>query len=324
MLKVAIVSGGYSSEYNVSIQSGLTVYKNLNTSKYDPYLIIINPDNWVLKRDNGDEIALNREDFSVVVNGEHLKFDYVFIAIHGDPGENGVFQEYLDQLNIPYSTCGVSTSQLTFDKDACKAYFSDTEVKLAKSMMVKKGEKFDADAILNIVGLPCFVKPNNGGSSCGISKVKAASELHAALELGFSEDDEVMVEEFIDGREITCGVYKADRKPIALAITEIVTENEFFDYEAKYTAGKSDEITPADIPSTLAAECERLSIFMYEHLNCRGLCRFDFIVQNDELYYLEVNTVPGLSPASIIPKQAEASGIELGDLFSMVIEETCA
>ena len=322
MLKVAIVSGGYSSEYDVSIQSGLTVYNNLDKSRYDAYSVIMNPDNWVLKRENGDEIALNKEDFSVVIDDKKLQFDYVFIAIHGDPGENGVLQEYLDKLNIPYSTCGVSTSQLTFDKDACKAYLKDTEVILAKSILVKKGDDVDAEEILNIVGIPCFVKPNNGGSSCGISKVKEAAEFQAALELGFTEDDEVMVEQFIDGREITCGVYKSHGKPCALAITEIITENEFFDYEAKYTAGKSDEITPADIPTSLAAECERLSIFMYEHLNCRGLCRFDFIVQNDELYYLEVNTVPGLSPASIIPKQAESSGIELRDLLSMVVEET--
>lgn len=322
MLKVAIVSGGYSSEYEVSILSGETVYNNLDRSKYDPYQVILNPDTWVLKRENGDEIALNKEDFTVDLNGETLTFDYVFIAIHGDPGENGVLQAYLDKLNIPYSTSGASTSTLTFDKGACKDYLQHTEVRLAASIMIRKGEHIDHDSILNSVGLPCFVKPNNGGSSCGISKVKEAGEFQAAIDLGFEEDDEVMVEQFIDGREITCGVYQTNGWPKSLGITEIVTENEFFDYEAKYTAGKADEITPADIESELAHECERLSVFMYDHLNCRGLTRFDFIVRDNELFYLEVNTVPGLAPASLIPKQAAYSGISLRELFSNIIEET--
>ena len=323
MLKVAIVSGGYSSEYDISIQSGETVYNNLDKAKYDTYQIIVNPDNWLLKRDNGDEIALNKQDFTVLINDELLAFDYVFIAIHGDPGETGVFQEYLDGLNIPYSTCSASISKLTFDKEACKDHLKDTEVRLATSVLIAKGDEVNQEAVLQKVGLPCFVKPNNGGSSCGISKVKEAGDLQEALDLGFTEDDEVMVEQFIDGREITCGVYQSGGVVKSLGVTEIITENEFFDYEAKYTAGKTEEITPADVPPEVSAECERLSLFMYEHLNCRGLCRFDFIVEDGELYYLEVNTVPGLSPVSIVPKQAEYTGISLGELFSKVIEETC-
>lgn len=322
MLKIAIVSGGYSSEHEISIQSGVTVYTNLNKSKYDTYQVIINPDNWVLKRDNGDEIALNKEDFTVVVEGETISFDYVFIAIHGDPGENGVFQEYLDKLNIPYSTSGATTSKLTFDKGACKDFFKDTEVKLAASVLIAKGEAIDKDAILNLVGLPCFVKPNNGGSSCGISKVKLGEELDSALELAFEEDDEVLIEQFIDGREITCGVFQEGGRARSLGVTEIVTENEFFDYDAKYTEGKAQEITPAEVSDEITKECERLSLFMYGHLNCRGLARFDFIVRNDELFYLEVNTVPGLSPASLIPKQAEYSGISLEELFGSIVEDT--
>jgi len=283
----------------------------------------------VLKRDDGAEIALNKDDFTaclsgrqVDVEGETLRFDYVFIAIHGDPGENGVLQEYFDKLNIPYSTSGTLTSKLTFDKNACKEYLRDTEVKFAASVIINKASVIDQNTILNTVGLPCFVKPNAGGSSCGISKVKVAEELETAIELGFSEDNEVLIEEFIAGREITCGVVQSDGKLISLGVTELITENEFFDYEAKYTPGKADEITPADISADLASECERQSIFMYNHLNCKGLARFDYIVRDNDLYCLEVNTVPGLSSASIIPKQAAYSGIALGELFAMIINET--
>ena len=322
MLKIAVVSGGYSSEYDISILSGETVFNNLDTSIYEPYQVLITSDNWYLKRENEPEIALDKTDFTVQVNGETLGFDYVFIAIHGDPGENGVLQTYFDNLNIPYSTCGASTSKLTFDKAACKEFLEGTEVKLAASIMIGKDEAIAQEDILNSLGLPCFVKPNNGGSSRGISKVKETSEFLPAVELAFGEDDEVMVEQFIDGREITCGVYQSGGELKALGITEIITENEFFDYEAKYTEGMADEITPADIDSSIAAACEAQSLFMYRHLNCRGLCRFDFIIQGDELFYLEVNTVPGLSAASLIPKQAEYKGISLRDLFSKVIEET--
>lgn len=322
MLKVAIVSGGYSSEYEISIQSGATVYANLDKTKYETYQIIINRDKWFLKRDNGGEIALNQRDFTVEIAGDIISFDYVFIAIHGDPGENGVFQEYLDNLGIPYSTSGAATSKLTFDKGGCKDYFKNTEVKLAASVLLSKGDSIDENDILGAIGLPCFVKPNNGGSSCGISKVKEGAAFKEALDLAFEEDGEVLVEAFIDGREITCGVYQDNGETKTLGVTEIVTENEFFDYEAKYTAGKAEEITPADISDEITKECERLSLFMYEHLNCKGLARFDFIVEGNDLYYLEVNTVPGLSPASILPKQAEYSGISLGDLFARVIEDT--
>ncbi|MBL4657697.1 MAG: ATP-grasp domain-containing protein, partial [Flavobacteriales bacterium] len=268
MLKVAIVSGGYSSEYEISIQSGETVYANLDKSHYDTYQVIIDPDKWFLKRENGDEIVLNKEDFTADLDGETLHFDYVFIAIHGDPGENGLLQDYLDNLNIPYSASGASTSKLAFDKGACKAYFEDTEVKLAASVLIHKGDDIDNAAVLDKVGLPCFVKPNNGGSSCGISKVKEEGELSAALDLAFEEDEAVLIEQFIDGREITCGVFQENGQPRSLGVTEIITENEFFDYEAKYTEGKADEITPADVSVEITNECERLSIYMYRHLNC--------------------------------------------------------
>lgn len=318
---IAVITGGYSSEYEISILSAETVFKHLDLSKYEPYIIIITDSTWVLKRDNQEDIAVNKNDFTCSISGNIIHFDCAFIIVHGTPGEDGKLQGYLDMLKIPYTTSGLLTSSLTFDKHACKTYLHSLGTRMAESRMLKMGERYSEKEILSKTGIPCFVKPNSAGSSHGISKVNDIRELKNAIEIAFKEDDTILIEEFIDGREITCGVIKEKGNLKALAITEITTENDFFDYEAKYTEGMANETTPADISEQLESECKDLSINLYKQLNCSGIVRFDYIVSNGELFFLEVNTIPGLTDKSLIPQQANHAGISLKDLFSICIEE---
>jgi len=319
---IAVVCGGSSSEYEISILSGKTVYNNLDKTKYNPYFIEFRGSNWVLKLNKSEEIAINKDDFSCEINGDRITFDCVFIAIHGNPGEDGKLQGYLEMLKIPYTGSGILTSSLCFDKAACKTFLSSTEVLLAPSITISNTSKIEEKDILDKVGLPCFVKPNSGGSSYGISKVKEKGELKPAIALAYLGDSAVMIEAFINGRELTCGVFINNNNIETLGVTEIITKNEFFDYEAKYTEGMADEITPADIPPAIEDECKKLSTMMYKALGCKGIARFDFILSGDKLFYLEVNTIPGLSSASLIPKQANFAGISLKELFSITIQES--
>ena len=318
---IAIVCGGNSSEYEISVRSGKTVYDNLDSSKYNGFFIEIKGGDWILKWTNNEEISINKNDFSCEIDGARITFDCVFIAIHGDPGEDGKLQGYFEMLNIPYTGSGILPSSLSFDKAACKIFLKGTEVLLAPSIILNKTDKVDKTDILSKVGLPCFVKPNSGGSSCGISKVKGKEELIPAINLAFKEDTKVMVEAFIDGRELTCGVITKNGKFETLGVTEIIPKNEFFDYEAKYTEGMAEEITPADISAAIESECRELSIMMYSILGCNGIARFDFILSEGKLFYLEVNTIPGLSSASLIPKQANYAGYSLQELFTSTIQE---
>ncbi len=318
---IAIVCGGNSSEYEISVLSGKTVYDNLDTSKYNGFFIEFKGKDWVLKWTNNKEISINKNDFSCEIDGARITFDCVFIAIHGDPGEDGKLQGYFEMLNIPYTGSGILASSLSFDKAACKVFLSGTKVLLAPSIILNKTDEVDETDILGKVGLPCFVKPNSGGSSCGISKVKEKGELIPAISLAFKEDTKVMVEAFIDGRELTCGVFINNNNIETLGVTEIIPKNEFFDYESKYTEGMAEEITPADIPTAIESECREVSIMMYKVLGCNGIARFDFILSEGKLIYLEVNTVPGLSSASLIPKQAEFAGYSLQELFTSTIQE---
>ena len=318
---IAIVCGGNSSEYEISVRSGKTVYDNLDSSKYNGFFIEIKGGDWILKWTNNEEISINKNDFSCEIDGARITFDCVFIAIHGDPGEDGKLQGYFEMLNIPYTGSGILPSSLSFDKAACKIFLKGTEVLLAPSIILNKTDKVDKTDILSKVGLPCFVKPNSGGSSCGISKVKEKEELTPAIKLAFKEDAKVMVEAFIDGRELTCGVITKNGKFETLGVTEIIPKNEFFDYEAKYTEGMAEEITPADISAAIESECRELSIMMYSILGCNGIARFDFILSEGKLFYLEVNTIPGLSSASLIPKQANYAGYSLQELFTSTIQE---
>jgi len=318
---IAIVAGGDSGEYEISIRSAEVVEDQLNKDLYAPYLIIIKSKDWSYTAPDGIKFQINKDDFSISSDQGKVNFDAVFIAIHGTPGEDGKLQGYLDMLGIPYTACDHATSALTFNKYFCNSLVSSFGVKVAPSVVFYKGRGADYLKALAITSLPCFVKPNNGGSSVGMSKVNEEAELLPAIEKAFMEDEQVLIEGFLQGREITCGVFKDCGDARSLPITEIKTKNDFFDYEAKYTDGMAEEITPAEVPALIETECRNSSEMLYEKLNCKGFVRFDYIYNESGLYFLEVNTVPGLSPNSIVPQQALADGIPLAELFDNAIDQ---
>jgi len=312
--------GGYSSEYKISLKSGSVVYDSLDQTKYKPFAIHIFKNKWIFASTNGEEIPVNKDDFSVVINGQKITFDCVFNAIHGSPGEDGFMQAYFKLLNIPQTSCDMYQATLTFNKRDLLATLKPYGIKTAESFYLNLGDTIDEAAIVDKVGLPCFVKANKAGSSFGISKVYKKEDLKAAIENSFKEDDEIIIEQFLDGVEVSVGVisYKGETK--VLPITEIVSENDFFDYQAKYE-GKSQEITPARISKDYEDKVIKVSKKIYETLKMKGFSRSEFIFKNDEPYLLEVNTVPGLTKESILPKQAAEAGITLVDLFTNAIEE---
>jgi len=319
MKTIAIAAGGDSSEFEISVKSAREVEKVLS-GRYRTYIILMRDTTWYWEDPRGRVHSVDKNSFTLKIDDEHIRFDAVFIAIHGTPGENGLLQGYLDMIRIPYTSCNPFCSSLTFNKQACKLYLKEYGVPMARNILVRKARPFDPEVIAGATGLPCFVKPNDSGSSFGVSKVKNVAELVPAINKAFSESDEVMIESFMKGREVACGIVKAGNKTIILPVTEIISKNEFFDYEAKYTPGKSEEITPADLPAPVAGSIQELSSEIYDHLGCKGIVRVDFIVIDDKPFFLEINTVPGMTRESIIPKQAEAAGIDLADLYSMVIE----
>jgi len=320
MKTIAIAAGGDSSEFEISVKSANEVSKALSPN-YTVYIIMIRGINWYWEDIKGRYHSIDKNDFSLVVDDSKIRFDAVFIAIHGSPGENGLLQGYLDMLQIPYTSCGPFCSALTFNKQACKMFLKEYSIPMADAVLVRKTDKIDPARITKRLGLPCFVKPNDSGSSFGVTKVKEAGKLASALETAFRESDEVLIEAFMKGREVACGIVKTRNKSLILPVTEIISKNEFFDYEAKYTPGKSDEITPADIPDSLSDSIMELSSSIYDLLGCKGIVRVDFIIIGDKPYFLEINTVPGMSSESIIPKQAAAAGVNTGELYSMVIED---
>ncbi len=302
------------------MKSGSMVYQSLDRSEFMPFFIRIFHDQWDWIRDDGRAVPVNQKDFTIDCDGETLRFDVVFIAIHGDPGENGVLQAYLDSLDLPYTSCNREVSELTFDKHACKKVVGQFNlVRMAPSILLGCQEPCETDEVIRELGLPLFVKPNNNGSSVGVSKVKTAQELRPAILKACLEDHEVVVEAFMPGREITCGVLRDQDKIITFPITEIIPKNEFFDYDAKYTPGKSDEIVPADIPAAVASECQYISAALYEKLDCSGVVRFDYILDGETISFLEVNTIPGFTEASIVPKMARAHGWTLSRLFGTMV-----
>jgi len=320
--KLALVTGGLSGEAQISYKSAITVGNNLDRDLFDVYKIDINPEGWWYEDVKGERSKVNRDDFSISENGQTIRFDVVLLCIHGTPGEDGKLQGYFDMLQLPYTSCDAATSALTFNKRYTVAVAAFGGVHVAKSMHLFKHTPVAPSQILTELKLPVFVKPNNGGSSIGMSKVNQADELANALEKAFKEDDQVLVEEFISGREFTIGVFKSSGNIQVLPITEIETKNEFFDFEAKYQ-GKSIETTPANIDADMKAQLESAAKRVYEVLNCRGVVRIDFIY-NTELrrpYMLEVNTVPGQSEASVIPQQVRAMGMPLKDFYSAVVAE---
>lgn len=320
--RIALVTGGLSGEAQISYKSAITVGNNVDRDKFDVYRIDINAEGWWYEPVSGEKSKVNRDDFSVNDSGQKINFDAVLLCIHGTPGEDGKLQGYFDMLHLPYTSCDAATSALTFNKRYTVAVASFGGIHVAKSLHLFKHTPVAPEEILKQLSLPVFVKPNNGGSSIGMSKVNEAAELSAALAKAFKEDDQVLVEEFISGREFTIGVFKSKTGTMVLPITEIVTKNEFFDFEAKYQ-GKSEETTPALIDDKMKAQLESAAQRAYEVLNCRGVVRIDFIYNaaTEQPYMLEVNTVPGQSEASVIPQQVRAMGWTLKDFYTAVIEQ---
>jgi D-alanine-D-alanine ligase len=319
--KVALVTGGLSGEAQISYKSAVTVNGNLDRSKFDVFQIDINPSGWWYTPENEAPQKVNRDDFSITDSGSKINFDVVLLCIHGTPGEDGKLQGYFDMLGLPYTSCDAATSALTFNKRYTVAVAAFGGISVANSMHLFKHTPVSPENILAKLQLPVFVKPNNGGSSIGMSKVTTADALAPALEKAFKEDTQVLVEEFISGREFTIGVFKTNGALQVLPITEIETSNEFFDFEAKYQ-GKSVETTPALISETMQSQLEAAAKRVYEVLNCRGVVRVDFIYNEQKglPYMLEVNTVPGQSAASVIPQQVKAMGMSLQDFYTSIIE----
>ena len=322
MKRIAICAGGDSPEWEVSMKGARQFMEWLDKNLFEPVIVHIKGTDWKAITQSGNEYPVDKNNFSFTVDKTNYTFDYALINIHGRPGENGVLQSYLELLNIPYNTCGVLSSALTFNKYACKTFLSAFCIKSAKGILVRRHDTINEDEIVRQLGLPCFIKPNNSGSSFGVSKVKEKKDIRQAIENALKEDDEVLVEEFLKGTEITNGVARIDGKKVSMPITEIVSKNEFFDYEAKYTSGISEEITPARISRELEAKCKAISSTIYDLLDCRGIVRIDYIIKNDELFMLEVNTTPGMSPSSIIPQQIKAMGSTVTEVYSKIILST--
>lgn len=320
--KIALITGGYSGESVISYLSASTIEKNLDPEKWDYYKIDINPAGWNYLAPGGNKFPVDKNDFSITVDGKKINFDAVLVSLHGTPGEDGKLQGYFDTLGLPYSSCDTATSALTFNKRYTVAVAAFAGINVAKSVHLFKDNPLTPAQVLQALKLPVFVKPNNGGSSIGMSKVKNAEDLQAALDKAFKEDDQVLVEEFIKGRELTIGVFKHKGKVITLPITEIIAKNEFFDYEAKYE-GASDEITPAQVDEIVAEKIRDVASKAYSIFNCKGIVRIDFIydTDTDTPYMLEINTVPGQSAASLVPQQVQAMGWSLQQFYTVLIEE---
>lgn len=318
--KIAIIMGGYSNEYEISLKSGNVVYETLSSTKYDCYRIHIFKNKWFYVNTNGTEYSINKNDFSVTVNNSKITFDCVFNAIHGSPGEDGLMQAYFELLNIPQTSCSMYQAALTFNKRDCLSVLKTYGIKTAESYSLNLGDMTDHDAIIAKVGLPCFVKANRAGSSFGITKVYKKEDLQNAIDIAFKEDNEIIIEAFLDGTEVSVGVIQYKGKTKVLPITEIVSNNDFFDYKAKYL-GESQEITPARISKDMAGKVMKVAKQVYEILKIKGFSRSEYIFKEGEPHLLEVNTVPGLTKESILPQQAEAAGISLEDLFDNAIEE---
>lgn len=312
--------GGFSSEFKISLKSGSVVHQYLDREKYNTYQIHILRDKWVYMDDDGNERPVDRNDFSISIANKKLTFDCIFNAIHGSPGENGLMQAYFELLGIPQTSCDYYQSALTFNKRDLLSALKPYGIRSAPSFYLNLGEPIDEDAIVSAVGLPCFVKANKAGSSFGISKVYHKNDLKAAIDKAYAEDDEIIIERFMDGTEVSVGVIKYKGKSMVLPITEIVSENDFFDYEAKYE-GKSEEITPARISPLQQQRVSEMALRAYDVLKMKGYSRSEFIFVDDEPYMLEMNTTPGLTTESILPKQAEAAGIGLSELFESAIVE---
>jgi len=318
---IAVVYGGDSSEFVVSVKSSINVFQAIDSNIYNVWKVQMKELDWDVFENDQIIAPVDKSDFSFVKNGKKIQLDFAYITIHGTPGEDGKLQGYFDLVKIPYSTCGVSSSALTFNKYFCSNYLRNFDVPMAKSIRLFKGDKIDVDLLVKELGLPVFVKPNAGGSSFGVTKVKEKGQLLAALEMATKESSDILVEQFIDGKEFTCGLVKLSDQKIIFPVTEVIPQNEFFDFEAKYTAGKTDEITPARISPELTSKIQQLSSRISDLCDCSGIVRIDFILKDNEFYFLEVNTTPGMTATSFVPQQISAMNLKLGDVISQIIED---
>ena len=318
---IAIVAGGDSSEIVVSLRSAQGIYSFIDKERYNLYIVEMEGKRWEVILPNGEKTPIDRNDFSFMENGEKKNFDFAYITIHGTPGENGLLQGYFDLIGIPYSSCNVLVSAITFNKFTCNQYLKGFGIRVSESMILRKGFEILDEEVINKVGLPCFIKPNAGGSSFGVTKVKTKEDIQPAIEKAFGESDEVMIEAFMQGTEITCGCYKTKDKEVVFPITEVVTGNEFFDYDAKYN-GQVEEITPARIPEETAERVRLLTSAIYDILGCSGIIRIDYIItEGEKVNLLEINTTPGMTATSFIPQQVRAAGLDIKDVMTDIIED---
>jgi D-alanine-D-alanine ligase len=320
-LDIAIVAGGDSSEFEISIKSAKNILNHLDKDLFNARVVIVSQQEWTVQDADGSVYPINRHDFSWQPNGQVRHFDAVINSIHGTPGENGILPAYFELIGLPFTGCRSFSSALTFNKYYCNRFLKQCGINISPSILIRKDQPIDINDIIENIGLPCFIKPNSGGSSCGTSRVNHSGEILPALEKALREDREAIIEKLLVGTEVTCGLFKAAGKSEVFPVTEIISKKEFFDYEAKYTPGMSDEITPARISAETARSVQDLSSLIYDLLDCRGVVRMDYILVDKIPWFLEVNTIPGMSQHSIIPKQASISGLSLNDLFSILIRD---
>lgn len=318
--KIAIIAGGNSSEVIVSLKSAQGIYSFIDKKNYEIYIVTLIEKKWSVKLEDETEVDIDKNDFSFILNGEKTLFDFAYITIHGTPGENGILQGYFDLIGLPYSCCGVLAAAITFNKFTCNQYLKGFGIPVAPSILLRKNEHIQNTVVVEKIGLPCFIKSNVGGSSFGVTKVKEEKQIQPAIEKAFAEGNEVIIEGFLQGTEVTCGMYKTHEKTQVFPITEVVSANEFFDFDAKYN-GQVTEITPARIPQEVTNHIQQLTNQLYDILGCKGIIRADFIINKQNVpYLLEVNTTPGMTPTSFIPQQVKAAGMAISSVMEDIIE----
>ncbi len=320
MKNIAVVCGGHSGEFEISMASGKIACQHIDRQKYTPWLIVIEKQNWYHLSESGEKFPVNKSNFSLAMKGQTIRFDGVFNAIHGTPGEDGKLQGYFDLLNIPYTSCGVDISALSFNKFLCNRFIRSFGIQVAASFSFLRGETIDKEKVIRELGLPLFIKPSASGSSVGVSKVNRPEDFEPAVEEAFRTDRRILIEEALLGRELACGLMKKGNELLVFPITEIITQSDFFDYEAKYSDGKTREITPAPLPEETETDIKTLSAMLYRQMDCNGFVRFDYILTETGLYFLELNSIPGMSEHSLIPQQAEAFGLTLKELFTWTVD----
>lgn len=317
---VAIVAGGDSSEVVVSLKSAAGLHSFIDKEKYQLYIVTITKQQWEVKINDTETATIDKNDFSFVHNKQKVKFDFAYITIHGTPGENGILQGYFELIGLPYSCCNVLSAAITFNKFTCNQYLKGFGVKVSEAILLRKNQQISTSEVVEKVGLPCFIKPNVGGSSFGVTKVKTEDQIQSAIDKAFAEGEQVMIEAFMAGTEITCGMYKTKNKTVVFPVTEVVPQNEFFDFDAKYK-GQVEEITPARISQNLTQRVQQLTAAIYDILDCKGIVRIDYIISEGEVInLLEVNTTPGMTATSFIPQQVAAAGIDIKNVMTDIIE----